>query len=162
MAFAAGNDSGSIQVNVKDVHGKPAVGAKVWIERMDATIPAKETATNAAGESLFGKVAPGTYKVNAYDPRTPAATATVIKLGAESKTVSLALEKMVRGVQTEKKSKHYVYVAGETGSHIGGGHWVAVEDDANGTGANAVDKRGAQMLNQPQSFQMRPWQGPGN
>ena len=162
LACAVAGQPGSIQVKIKDTHGKPAAGTKVWLERVDSKTAAQEMVTGASGESIFRNVIPGTYKVSAYDSRIPAAAATMVKASAGGvSSVTLSLDKMARGAQASKQRKHYVWVAGETGTHIGGGRWVEVEDDASGTGANAVDKRGAQMLNQPQSFQLRPFQPPG-
>ena len=163
VACAASTDIGSIQIKVKDVHGKAAAGTKVWLERIDVKEAAKQVVTDANGESILRNVSAGTYKVSAYDARTPAAAATVVRAPANGQqVVKLALEKMVRGADAAKKKKRYVYVAGETGTHIGGGRWVEVEDDASGTGANPVDKKSGQMLTQPQSFQIRPMQRPGN
>ena len=163
VACAADSDTGSIQIKVKDIHGKAAAGTKLWLERMDVKEAAKQVVTDGNGESTFRNLAPGTYKVSAYDTRTPAAAATVVKAPASGQqVVKLSLEKMVRGADIHKKKKRYVYVAGETGTHIGGGRWVEVENDASGTGANPVDKKSGQMLTQPQSFQIRPYQPPGN
>ena len=134
----------------------------MWLERLDTKAPVSEAVTTSTGELVFRNVPPGTYKISAYDRRIPAAAATLAKSAGGSETaVTLSLDKMVRAAETPKKAKHYVYVAGETGTHIGGGHWVAVEDEVGGSGSNPVDKRGGQTLNQPQSFQYRPYQPPG-
>lgn len=163
VAFAAGNDAASIQIRVKDVHGKAAAGTKLWLERLDVKQAPTQSVTDGNGESIVRNVAAGTYKISAYDARTPSAAATVVRAPASGQqVVKLSLEKMMRGADTPKKKKHYVYVAGETGTHIGGGRWVEEEDDASGTGANPVDKKSGQMLTQPQSFQIRPMQRPGN
>src|SRR4051812_12831122 len=82
---------------------------------------------------------------------------------SELPPLQLSLGKMARAAaSTTKKAKHYVWISEETGTHIGGGRWVAVEDDVNGTTSNPVEKRDGQMLNQPQSQQLRPFTGPNN
>jgi hypothetical protein len=162
-AYAAGNDSTSIQVMLKDTRGKPAAGAKLWLERIDLKTSALNTVSDSQGQAMFQNVAPGTYKISAYEPKTPAAAATVVRSTADRPTaVNLSLGKMARSVNTPKKRKRYVWVAGETGTHIGGGQWVAVEDDVVGAGANAVEKSSGQVLNQPHSSQLRAYQGPSN
>jgi len=86
-----------------------------------------------------------------------------VQVGRQGQTtVTLGLAKMIASTNSGKKRKRYVYVAEETGTHIGGGRWVEVEDNVAGTGANPVDKRDAQTLNQPQSFQLRAFQGPSH
>src|ERR1041384_100947 len=100
----------SIQLNVKDPRGKPAVGVKVWIEGMGSISAFHRSVTGAHGEATFQQLAPGTYQVNAYDSRTPTAAAALVTAGAgESKSVTLSLDKIGRNSEAPKK-KHYVYV----------------------------------------------------
>jgi len=103
------------------------------------------------------------YKISAFEKQPPSAAATMARVGSNgATTVTLALSKLVQASNSAKKHKRYVYVAGETGTHIGGGRWVEVDDDTGGTGSNTVDKRDPQMLNQPQSFGLRAFQGPSH
>ncbi len=164
QGLAAANEKNSIDVTLKDLHGKPAGGVQVWLERRQTKTGAKQLVTDSAGRAAFPNVAPGDYKVSAYDNRIPAAAATIVKASAVGVTsVTLSLGKMARAAaSTTKKAKHYVWISEETGTHIGGGRWVAVEDDVNGTTSNPVEKRDGQMLNQPQSQQLRPFTGPSN
>ncbi|MFL6514161.1 MAG: carboxypeptidase regulatory-like domain-containing protein [Chthoniobacterales bacterium] len=161
--IAAGNEKNSVEVTLKDMHGKPAAGVQVWLERRQTKTGTKQLVTDNAGRAAFPNVAPGDYKISAYDNRIPAAAATIVKAsGVGVTSVTLSLGKMVRAGGSVKKAKHYVWVSEETGTHIGGGRWVAVEDDVNGTGSNPVEKRDGQMFTQPQSQQLRPFTGPSN
>src|SRR4051812_27691968 len=95
-SYAAGNEQNSIDVVLKDTHGKPAAGVKLWLERSHGKAPARETVTNSTGQATFTNIAAGTYKVSAYDARTPAAAATMVDSRADRSTsVSLSLGKMV-------------------------------------------------------------------
>jgi hypothetical protein len=163
LGRAADTEKNSLQVTVKDAAGKPAASVQLLMQNLDARDAGKQAVSDSAGRAVFRNVAPGTYKISAFEKRTPSAAATMARVGSNSPTtVTLALAKMMKASNQAKKHKRYVYVAGETGSHIGGGRWVEVDDDSSGTGASAVDKRGAQMLNQPQSFGLRAFQGPSN
>lgn len=161
LACAAGGEGNSIRVKVSDIKGKPAAGAELWLERIDAKGKKWKSLSDSSGQFTFHNVAPGSYKISAYDYKTPAAAATTVRSTANgSAAVTLSLGKMSGSVsKTGKTKKRYVWVAAETGSHIGGGKWVPVDEDVNGTGANAVEKRSGAMLTQPQTDGLRAWQG---
>jgi hypothetical protein len=40
VSYAAGNEKNSIDVTLRDAHGKPATGVKLWLERAQAKTPA--------------------------------------------------------------------------------------------------------------------------
>jgi len=163
VARAAGDDGNSIRVKVSDTKGKPAAGVELWLERVDAKAAAKKELSDSSGQFTFRNVASGNYKVSAYDHKTPAAAATMVRPAANHVTaVTLSLGKMTRAASEKSKNKQrYVWVAAETGSHIGGGKWVPVDEDVNGTGANAIEKRSGAMLNPMQSGAPRAYTPPG-
>ena len=159
----AGTEKNSLQVKVKDVAGKPAAGVLLLLQGPDVKDAGKKMTSDSAGHAVFQNVVPGTYKISAYESRTPSAAATLTQVGSNgATTVTLALAKMVKASNQAKKKKHYVYVAAETGSHIGGGKWVEVDDETVGTTANPLEKQSAQTLNQPHSGDLRAYQPPGN
>lgn len=153
-ALAAGNESNSVRVKVNDIRGKPAAGAELWLEKAGVK-GAKKLTIDATGQFTFKNLAPGTYKVSAFDYHTPAGGATTFEPSSNGLTsVTISLDRMSRTAMTAKTRKRYVWVGGgETGSHIGGGKWVPVDENSNGTGASAMDKRSGQMLNSMQSTQ---------
>jgi len=157
----AGTEKNSLQVKVKDVAGKPAAGVSLLLQGPNVKDAGKQMVSDSAGRAVFQNVVPGTYKISAFEDRTPSAAATMTQVGSNgSTTVTLGLVKMVKSSNQAKKKKRYVYVAAETGSHIGGGRWIEVDDDSAGASANPLEKQSAQTLNQPHSFDMRAWQGP--
>ncbi|HJT81325.1 MAG TPA: carboxypeptidase-like regulatory domain-containing protein [Chthoniobacterales bacterium] len=161
VACAADN---SVQIKVKDTRGKPAAGAELWLEKAGVK-GAKKTVTDASGQFTFKNLGPGQYKISAYDYNTPAAAATTFEPSAKGVTsVALSLDRISHGAMTAKTKKRYVWVSGgETGSHIGGGKWVPVDENSNGTGASSMDKRSGQTLSSMQGAQdLRAWQGPSN
>lgn len=164
LAKAACAEDHALQALVTSPSGKPFTGVEVRLERMDAKAAVQTSKTDSKGQADFKNVAAGKYKLTALNNGTPAA-AIVVDAGLNqttTATLSLKANAQAPTAVPLKKRKHYVWVAGETGTHIGGGRWVAVEDNTSGTGANPVDKRNPQMVNQPQSFQMRPFQGPSH
>jgi len=163
LAVAAGTEQNSLQIRVTNIAGKPAAGVQLWLQSNNPKTAAKQASSDATGQATFRNLAPGTYKISAFEKEVPSAAATLVDVSRQGQTtVTLGLAKMVVSSKSTNKRKHYVYVAEETGTHIGGGRWVEVEDNVAGAGANPVDKRDAATLNQPQSFQLRAYQGPSH
>ena len=142
VAQTAFADERSVQVTLNDQRNHPVTGADVQIERLDGKGKPQQARSDSSGRVLFTNVGPASYKVSAFTKNSAAATA--IDVFKDSRTITLSMSPITR--QAAGKKKHYVYIAGETGTHIGGGRWVAVEDDASGTGSSAVDKRDGRML----------------
>ena len=151
-ASAFGN-SRSLEITLKDQRSQPVPGAQVQLDRLDVKAQAQTAMSDSNGHASFKNLAAGKYKVSAF--KNKLAGATGIEAVNTMTSVTLSMDPIV-GQARSKKRKHYVWIAEETGTHIGGGRWVAVEEDAAGTGANAVDKRSGQMFTQSQSFQIRP------
>ena len=161
--WAGKTEQRSVQVTVNDITGKPAAGVQLWAENVQIKGHSNQATTGSDGRAVFQNLAPGTYKISAFENRTPAAAATLVRVERDrTANITLGLAKMTKSSNPGKKNKRYVYVAGETGTHIGGGRWVEAEDDSKGTGASAVDKSDPSMLTQPHSFDLRAFQGPSH
>lgn len=131
----------SVQVTLNDQRNHPVAGADVQLERLDGKGKAQQGRSDSTGRVVFTNVPAASYKVSAFTKDSAAATAIDV---FNSRTLTLSMAPITR--QAGGKKKRYVYIAGETGTHIGGGRWVAMEDDASGTGSSAVDKRDGRML----------------
>ena len=142
VAQAAFAGDRSVQVTLNDPRSHPVAGADVQLERLDGKGKPQQARSDSNGRVAFGNVPAASYKVSAFTKNSAAATA--VDVFKESRSVTLTMAPITR--QAGGKKKHYVYIAGETGTHIGGGHWVAVEDDANGTGSSAVEKKDGRIL----------------
>jgi hypothetical protein len=140
-------DERSVQVTLNDKRNQPVAGADVQLERLDGKGKPQVSKADPSGRVVFKNVPAGSYKVSAFTKNSAAATA--VDVSKDSRSITLSMAPITR--QAGGKKKHYVYIAGETGTHIGGGRWVAVEDDASGTGTSAVDKRDGRMLTDPSS-----------
>jgi len=159
VAYAAGNESNSVLVKVTDSRGKPAAGAELWLEKAGVK-GAKKTLADEKGQFTFKNLPSGGYKISAFDYKTPAAGATSFQTSKGSVTAVISLDKISREAMTSKTKKKYVWVAGgETGSHIGGGKWVPIEENAGGTGANPLEKKSGAIFNPVQNPDMRAWEG---
>ncbi len=157
---AADRETATLQVTVKDAHGQPAAYVQLWLERYNSKSDQKNAVTDSTGHAVFTQLVKGTYKISAVDRRIPAAAAAAVKTSAgQTTSVTLSLDKMVGTARPTKKKKHYVYVAEETGTHIGGGRWVEVDDNAVGTGASSVDKLSGRAVTGPGS-NLRPFVNP--
>src|SRR5437016_6041373 len=117
LAVAAETEQNSLQIKINDLAGKPAAGVQLFVQ--NARSAAKEGITDAAGRATFRNIAPGTYKISAFEKRIPSAAATLVQVGRQGQTtVTLGLAKMIVSTNPGKKRKRYVYVAEETGTHI--------------------------------------------
>jgi hypothetical protein len=154
----------ALQALIADHSGKPLSKTEVRLERLDAKAPVQTGISNSKGLVDFKNITPGKYRLTALRSHVPIA-AILVDAGLNkttTATLSVNSNSTTAAAPVLKKRKHYVYVAAETGTHIGGGRWVAVEDDVEGSGANPIEKRDARLLNQPQSFQLRPFVPTGN
>jgi hypothetical protein len=123
---------------VKDPTGRPIKGGDVRIEAKNFT---KVVKTDARGHYISDGLAVGTYRVSLVvngsvkasilDAKTQVGKPTQLNFELTAKTVSA------------KKHTHWVWVAPDTGTHIGGGRWVEVDDNGNpvtGTGFSGVER----------------------
>jgi Carboxypeptidase regulatory-like domain len=132
---------------VKDPAGHPVKGADVRIEATNGSSFARIVKTDAAGHYTSGGLAVGIYKV------------TVIVNGAVKASIPNAYTQSAKPTElnfelagtTKVVKTHRVWVAADTGTHIGNGTWVDVDDNGNivspsgpsNSGVSSIDKLGA-------------------
>jgi hypothetical protein len=106
----------SLEGNVAGTHGRPLKGAEIRIEERGRSISPIVSRTDVNGH--YTAVLPrGVYKMSVIASGAVKASITVRATGANSR-IDFDLRP-----SAEKKIKHYVWVGGETGSHLPG-HWV--------------------------------------
>ena len=137
LAFSAWAGTPALEGVVKDPTGRPIKGADVRIEAKNFS---KIVKTDASGHYTSDGLAVGIYKVtlvvngsvkaSIMNAKTQLGKPTQLNFDLTAKTAPI------------KKHTHMVYVAPDTGTLIGGGRWVEVDDNGNpvnGTTSN-VDK----------------------
>ena len=135
-------DALAIRGSIKGTDGKALAGAEVRVQRIDAKGPAVVAKTNAKGEYSFTGLAQGAYKVTAVVNK-------VAKSEASIRTTQKGWSRVDFDLSSKNKvvsKKRMVWVAGETGTHIGSGHWEAVEDSTTGVGAASSQRLDAAAL----------------
>jgi hypothetical protein len=140
-------DGLAIKGTVTGTDGKPLTGAEVRAERLDHKKDAAVVATtNAKGQYEVRGLALAPYKVTTIVNKVPKSVASI-------KTRSNAWVRAdfdLRGNAKVATKKRMVWVSGETGSHIGSGHWESVDENSNGNGASSMERvDGALLRSQP-------------
>lgn len=144
MAVSASAQNSSIRGSVKNMDGKPLVGAQVKIERTDAKARAINTNADAKGNYVANGLPVGTFKVTAYSKTNAKEIGGITtKSGGSAVTVDLNLSLK----SNNKLEKHYVWVKSENGSEIGG-RWE--EDTRAGSSINPATKMKDQRA--PQTY----------
>ena len=128
----------AIRGTVKGTDGKLVQGAEVRAERLDHKGSAMVTKTDGKGEYYFKGLEAAAYKVTTIINKTPKSTANVRTRANGWVRVDFDLKAMAGNKAGTRKRQ--VWVSGETGSHIGGGHWETVEEPNTGTGASAMER----------------------
>jgi len=136
--FSVWAGTSTLEGIVKDPTGRPIKGADV---RIEAKSFAKNVKTDAHGHYIADGLAVGTYRVSLVvngsvkasilDAKTQVGKPTQLNFDLTAKPVSA------------KKHTHWVWVAPDTGTHIGGGRWVEVDDNGNpvtSTGFSDVER----------------------
>ena len=116
MAVSASAQNGSIRGSVKNMDGKPLVGAQVKIERTDAKTRAINTNADAKGNYVANGLPVGTFKVTAYSKTNAKEIGGITTKSGSAVTVDVNLSTK----SNNKLEKHYVWVKSENGSEIGG------------------------------------------
>ncbi len=148
LAFSASAGTPALEGIVKDPAGRPIKGADVRIEAKNF---AKIVKTDASGHYISDGLLVATYKV------------TLVVNGSVKASIMNAKTQLGKPTQLNfdltakmapvSKHTHMVYVAPDTGTLIGGGRWVEVDDNGNpvnntGTGASSVEKmKGSALSN---------------
>ena len=131
---------------VKGTDGKFLTGAEVRAQRIDGKGPVLVTATDKKGEYSFKGLSEGAYKITAVVNKAPKSVASIRTRATGWVRVDFDL----RATAAKPAHKRMVWVAGETGSHIGGGHWEEVDDTNTGKGASAMERLdGRSVLTMP-------------
>jgi hypothetical protein len=125
---------------VKDLAGHPIKGADLRIEARNGSSFSRIVKTDATGHYTSDRLAVGIYKVTLVV--NGAVKASILNAQTQSgKPTQLNFELTPK---TTPSKKHMVWIPGETGTHIGNGQWVEVDDNnnvvRNSTAENSVDK----------------------
>jgi hypothetical protein len=125
-------DGLAIKGQVKGTDGKPLAGAEVRAQRVDGKGPVLSTTTDSKGEFALRNLDLAQYAITSVVNKKPVQVASIKTRQGAWVRVDFDL------TATAKKptKKRMVWVAGDTGTHIGSGHWEEVEDGINGRGAN--------------------------
>jgi len=153
-AVAAGTSA--LEGVVKDPIGHPIKGADVRIEAKNVS---KIVKTDAAGHYNADGLAIGTYKVTLVVNGTVRASI----LNAKTESGKRAQLNFDLTANKAPVKKHMVWVPPDTGTLIGGGRWLEVDDNGNivNNGANNVQKSSASSLNTIQNTKTRTGLGGG-
>jgi hypothetical protein len=117
LAFSAtlSAQTSSIEGNVVGTDGRPLKTAEIRFEQKGGASPViSHTDVNGHYTALLPR---GMYKMSLAERGSVKASITVKATGANSR-IDFDLRR-----SAEKKIKHYIWVGGETGSHLPG-HWV--------------------------------------
>jgi hypothetical protein len=145
LAFSAWAGTPALEGVMKDPAGRPIKGADVRIEAKNFS---KIVKTDASGHYISDGLAVGTYRV------------TLVVNGSVKASIMNAKTQLGKPTQLNfdltaktgpvKKHTHMVYVAPDTGTLIGGGRWVEVDNNGNpvnGTTSNVDKMSGSAVSN---------------
>jgi hypothetical protein len=139
VTFSAWAGTSAFEGVVKDPAGQPIKGAEVRIEATDGSNFSRIAKTDAAGHYTADGLPAGIYKVTLVINR--AVKASILNASTQSgKHTQLNFELTPK---TKFVKTHKVWIAPDTGTHIGGGQWVDVDDNGNpvnNTGTGSVEK----------------------
>lgn len=118
FAFSATilGQTSSIEGNVTGTDGRPLKDAEIRFEHKRGQVSPVISHTDINGH-YTAALPRGLYKMSLTAPGTPKTSITVKATGANSR-IDFDLRP-----SAEKKIRHYVWVGGETGTHLPG-HWV--------------------------------------
>ena len=143
LAFSAVAGTSTLEGIVKDPSGRPIKGADVRIEEKNGHNVAKVVKTDGNGRYVSDGLAAGVYKVTLVVNGSVKASILNAKTQA-SKPTELNFDLKPT---TGPAKKHMVWVPGETGTHIGGGRWVTVDENGNPVDDSVVQKLGGNAMN---------------
>jgi len=115
MAVSASAQNGSIRGSVKNMDGKPLVGAQVKIERTDAKARAININADAKGNYVATGLPVGTFKVTAYSKTNGKEIGGITTKSGSPVTVDINLSLK----SNNKLEKHYVRIKSERGAEMG-------------------------------------------
>jgi Carboxypeptidase regulatory-like domain len=137
LAFSAWATGATLEGVVKDATGLPVKGADVRIEAATKSKVAKIVKTDSSGRYRCVDLAVGTYRVFlSLNGSLKASIMNATTSERKSTQLNFALTDRIGPTKT-----HMVWVAPDTGTHIGNGRWIEVDENgrvvngANGTSA---------------------------
>ena len=119
-------ESSSIQGDVLGTDGRPLKGAEIRIERKDKPTTPATIITNGKGYYSSAALAAGLYRISVVVGGTVKSAVTVRTVGDNAR---IDFDMGQSAGNTGTSTKHYVWVPGGVGSHLGG-RWV--QADSNG------------------------------
>ena len=155
VTFSAWAGTSAFDGVVRDPTGHPIKGADVRIEARNGGNFSRIVKTDAAGHYNSAGLAVGTYKVTLVV--NGAVKASILNAYTQSgKPTQLNFELTAK---TTPVKTHRVWIAPATGTLIGGGTWVDVDDNGhivNNSGANNVEKLSGNPAQTMQSISSHP------
>jgi len=139
---------------VKDASGRPIKGAEIRVDSKDGSKFSKMIKTDANGHYISNGLVVGAYKVTLIVNGSVKASI----LNATTRSGKPTQLNFDLGQTKGAPKRHMVWVPGETGTLIGGGRWIDV--DENGNVVN--DSINVQTLNANAARQMLIKAVPGN
>jgi len=144
LAFSAVAGTSTFEGIAKDASGRPIKGADVRIEGKSGNQVVK---TDATGHYISNGLTPGIYKVTLV--ANGSVKASILNAKAQSSKPTQLNFDLKQAVGPAKR--HMVWVPGDTGTHIGTGRWVTVDDNGNpvdDSRTNNVTRLNGSVLNQ--------------
>src|SRR6266576_5640712 len=139
VTFSAWAGTSAFDGVVKHPAGHPVKGADVRIEARNGSNFSRIVKTDATGHYTSDGLPVGIYKVSVVVNGTVKASIPNASTQSGKPTqLNFELTPKTKFVKT-----HKVWIAPDTGTHIGGGQWVDVDDNGNpvsNTGVSSVDK----------------------
>jgi Carboxypeptidase regulatory-like domain len=145
-ALSAWAGTSALEGIVKDANSRLVKGAEVRIEAKNFS---KIVKTDASGHYIADGMAVGTYKVTLLVNGT--VKASIMNAKTQSGRPTQLNFDLTAKMAPVKKHTHMVYVHPDTGTLIGGGRWIEVDDNGNpinpvNNGMNAVEKSSGSSL----------------
>lgn len=138
----------AIKGQVKGTDGKPLAGAEIRAQRADGKGPVLTTTTDSKGEYTLRKLDLAPYALTTVINKVPKQ---VVSIKTRSTAWVRADFDLAATAKVPKRTR-MVWVAGETGTHIGSGHWETVEETSSGAGANPVQRIDGAILANPNAL----------
>ena len=134
LAFSASAGTSVFDGVVKDPAGHPVKGADVRIEATNGSNFSRIVKTDATGRYTSDGLAVGIYKVTvAVNGVVKASVLNASTQSGKHTQLNFELTPKTKFVKT-----HKVWIAADTGTHIGGGQWIDVDDNGNPVNNNGV------------------------
>ena len=150
--FGGSLNAGTVQGLVRGPDGKAISGAEVQVAHTRARDTLQKVKTDQNGEYVFKNLSDGkSYKLTTWVDRVGTTIDHVIPRAAGA--IRIDFEVNANGIA--KKPRHYFYVQGVTGSHLGG-RWVEVDENgrlpASGLPVESMDGDKLRQLFRGSSF----------